>query len=96
METLFPLGQILATPGALAALAEAGSHPVLWILRHAAGDWGQLDAFDMRANAEALKCGSRILSAYTLPTGVKIWIITEATDDEGDREATTILLPEEC
>lgn len=95
MKTLFPLGQILATPGALAALAEAGSNPVIWILRHAAGDWGQLDKFDMTANAEALKWGSRILSGYVLPTGVKIWIITEAEDDEGNREATTILLPSE-
>ena len=31
-----------------------------------------------------------ILSAYTLTTGVKIWLITEA-----DRSVTTILLPEE-
>jgi hypothetical protein len=95
METLFPLGQLLATPGALAAIAEANSNPAIWVLRHAAGDWGQLDAHDMRANAEALRYGSRILSAYVLPTGVKIWIITEAEDDEGNRAATTLLLPEE-
>lgn len=95
METLFPLGQILATPAALAALTEAGSNPVIWILRHAAGDWGQLDQFDMTANAEALRWGSRILSAYVLSTGAKIWVITEAADDEGHRAATTILLPEE-
>jgi hypothetical protein len=37
-----------------------------------------------------LKHGFRLLSAYTLPGGCKIWIITEA-----DRSATTILLPEE-
>jgi hypothetical protein len=49
----------------------------------------------MQANAEALRCGSRILSAYVLLTGVKIWIITEGEDDEGNREATTILLPSE-
>jgi hypothetical protein len=35
-ETLFPLEQILATPGALAALAEANSNRVVWILKHAA------------------------------------------------------------
>jgi hypothetical protein len=95
METLFPLGQILATPGALEAIAEAKSNPLIWIFRHAAGDWGILDAGDLKANAEALHYGSRILSAYLLSTGVKIWIITEAEDDEGNREATTILLPEE-
>lgn len=92
METLFPLGQILATPS---ALAEAGSNPVLWILRHAAGDCEQLHSDDMKANAEVLRYGSLILSTYVLPTGVKTWIITEAEDDEGHREATTILLPSE-
>lgn len=38
---------------------------------------------------------SRLLSAYLLKDGTKIWIITEAADDNGKREATTILLPEE-
>ena len=95
MRTLFPLGQMLAAPGALAALAEANSNSMIYILRHAAGDWGQLDAHDMKANVDALNYGSRILSAYVLSTGVKIWIITEAIDDQGNREATTILLPSE-
>jgi hypothetical protein len=49
----------------------------------------------MKANSNALKHGGRILSAYMLGTGVKIWIITEATDDEDNRTATTILLPGE-
>ena len=53
------------------------------------------DAHDLRANAEALRHGSRILSAYTLPTGVKIWIITEAEDEEGNRTSTCVLLPSE-
>jgi hypothetical protein len=46
-------------------------------------------------NDESLKDGSRLLSAYLLKDGTKIWIITEAEDDNGKREATTILLPEE-
>lgn len=66
METLFPLGQILATPGALAAIADAKSDPVIWILRHAAGDWGDLSRDDMIANAQALRHGGRILSSYVL------------------------------
>jgi hypothetical protein len=94
-ETLFPLGQILATPNAMAALAEANSNPIIWILKHAAGDWGELDPCEMKANADALKQGGRILSAYSLSTGVMICVITEATDDDGDRKTTMILLPEE-
>jgi hypothetical protein len=60
------------------------------LARHAAGDWGELDAEDQRANEDALMTGARILSAYVLPSGVRIWIITEA-----DRSATTLLMPDE-
>jgi hypothetical protein len=90
METLFPLGQLLATPGALQAAHEAGDNLLRYILRHAAGDWGDLSAADIKANGEALKEGTRLLSAYHLKDGTKIWIITE-----WDRSATTVVLPEE-
>jgi hypothetical protein len=49
----------------------------------------------LAANDEALKDGSRILSAYLTLKGKKLWVITEATDDDGHRAATTLLLPEE-
>ncbi len=94
-KPLFDLGRTLATPGALAALETAGVSPASLLSRHVTGDWGTLSQGDKRANDEALTYGSRILSAYLLPTKVKVWLITEATDDEGRRAATTILLPEE-
>ncbi len=58
-------------------------------------DWGELSDDDKRLNEDALHDGSRILSAYILPTEVKIWIITEAADENGDRAAMTALLPAE-
>jgi hypothetical protein len=58
-----------------------------YMRRHACGDWGDVDAEDAEANAEALECGSRLLSAYQLESGERLWIITEA-----DRSSTTILL----
>jgi hypothetical protein len=85
---LFPLGGVYATPGAL-ALAERGVDLGALLARHAAGDWGDLDAHDRAANRRALDHGSRLLSAYRTPAG-KVWIITEAS-----REATTLLLPDE-
>ncbi len=94
-EPLFDLGQIVATPGALTALEEAQVSPASLISRHVTGDWGCVYADDKRANDESLKDGSRILSAYILPTGTTIWIITEATDDQGRHSATTLLLPSE-
>lgn len=92
---LFDLGQFLATPGSLEALQESGEVPATFLRRHCQGDWGDaLCPEDKALNDESVRDGSRILSAYTLKSGVKIWIITEA-DDEGKRLATTILLPEE-
>ena len=84
----FSLGQILATPGALAALQESGQTPQFFLARHVRGDWGEVCAEDKLLNDQALVDGSRLLSAYTTLKGTKLWIITEA-----DRSATTILLP---
>jgi hypothetical protein len=91
----FSLGQIAATPGALEALEESGQGPDFFLDRHAAGDWGEVDREDWALNDQALKAGSRILSAYRTLKGKKLWIITEAATDDGKRAATTILLPDE-
>jgi hypothetical protein len=45
---------------------------------HLAGDWGELDEHDACENELSLQNNWRILSAYALSTGVKLWIITEA------------------
>jgi hypothetical protein len=89
MTAPLPLGRVVATPGALKLLLEAGGHPFDYLARHATGDWGELCAFDRRQNKIALRDGYRVLSSYDVPQG-RIWIITEA-----DRSITTILLPEE-
>ena len=86
----FPLGRIVATPGALAALEEAGESPGTLLKRHVTGDWGEVDEHDRQENEFSVAHGFRLLSAYTVTNGTKLWIITEA-----DRSATTILLPSE-
>jgi len=87
-SSLFPLGQIVATPGALAAL---DSDTILHALcRHASGDWGDLCEEDIAENALSLCQGFRLLSAYEYADKPKFWIITEA-----DRSVTTVLLPSE-
>jgi hypothetical protein len=86
----FQPGRIVATPGALAALEASGDAPFEYLVRHINGDWGELSAEDIRENELSLIHGFRLLSAYTLHSGTKIWIITEA-----DRSATTFLLPDE-
>jgi hypothetical protein len=89
MRAPLPLGKVVATPGALKLLSEIGEDPFDYLARHAAGDWGNLCAFDRRQNEIALREGLRVLSSYEVPAG-RVWIITEA-----DRSITTILLPEE-
>ena len=86
----FALGSLVATPGALEALARAGQSPVEFLDRHAAGDWGEVSKGDARLNDAAVRDGERLLSAYKTNAGERIWIITEA-----DRSSTCILLPEE-
>jgi len=94
---LFPLGQILATPG---ALATAGCTLYLadLIARHVGGDWGCITPDDAALNQSAVAEGGRIVSAYPIDPQKScagfgencLWIITEA-----DRAVTTILLPSE-
>ena len=84
----FELGRVLITRSAEEALAPDD----VWLAlsRHARGDWGDLDAHDRRQNEQALRHGGRLFSAYRLGDGTRVWVITE-----GDRSATTVLLPED-
>lgn len=86
---LFQLGQVVATPGALEALA--GQSPSDLLDRHIRGDWGDVDAEDAQANDDAVAAGDlRILSVYHTKDGVKLYIITEAS-----RESTCVLRADE-
>ncbi len=94
-QSKFPLGQVVATPGALEALEKAGQSAAEFLQRHARGDWGDVCEEDREANDQALLDGSRLLSVYRTSSGQKLWIITEAADDSGKRAGTTVLLPSE-
>jgi hypothetical protein len=59
------------------------------------GDWGDLDDEDRSLNDAAVRDGSRILSAYQTRKGERLWIITEAADDQGRRPSSCLLLPSE-
>jgi hypothetical protein len=92
----FPLGQIVATPGALEATTDA--QRIDYLNRHANGDWGVVCPEDAASNDEALEDGNRIISAYPIDPAKPckgfgdncLWIITES-----DRSVTTFLLPDE-
>src|SRR5207245_11572477 len=86
---LFPAGQIVATPGALALLEEAKT-PLEFLSSHLRGDSGDVCQDDKAENKLSLKYGFRLMSSYQITHAEKLWTITEA-----DRSVTTMLLPTE-
>lgn len=90
LKPRFLMGRVVATPGALAALELANQSADEFLHRHQGGDWGEVDDGDKQANEIAIQDGYRILSAYQLKTGERIWIVTES-----DFRSTCILLPSE-
>ena len=87
--SLFKLGSIVATPGALQFCKEHSIDTLGLIGRHVGGDFGDLDADDVAANVHGIKHDLRVFSAYQFKHG-KVWVITEA-----DRSSTCLLLPSE-
>ena len=89
---LFPSGQFVMTQGISAEMAEVKFAKYVHesLQRHIEGDWGDMDEHDLAVNAEALKDGGRLFSAYERDGLPKVWIITES-----DRSVTTVLLPDE-
>ena len=96
LQPKFQLGRVVATPGAIQALQDAGQEPDHFLILHAAGSWGDLCPEDRRRNDDAVAHEDdpdrrdRVLSAYVTRGGTKLWVITEH-----DRCVTTILLPDE-
>lgn len=95
IQPRFKMGQVVATPGAMAALTENKMSAWSLLSRHIAGDWGTVDEHDREANEQALEDGGRIFSVYVLPDQSKLWVITTAADDRGNRESTCVLTPDE-
>lgn len=90
MYSKFPLGRLVATPGAINFLDSKGLDFSPYLQRHLRGDWGDLSEDDIQANERAVQEGEQLLSSYLIDGSDKIWIITER-----DRSVTTILLPGE-
>jgi hypothetical protein len=91
---LHTLGRVVAT----AAVAAAVPQPLLTSLldRHAASDWGDLDAADKAANDLAAHTGDgRLFSSYDTAEHGTIWIITNDIRGEGDGPITNVLFPDD-
>lgn len=86
----FPLGRIVATPGAIEALAQANVDGRELLFKHHRGEWGDLSEDDKQENDFSVDKYLRLFSCYRINDDEKIWVITEA-----DRSVTTLLLPGE-
>ena len=95
MDAKFRPGQVVATPGALDALAASGQTFDFFLEKHLSGDWGEVDAEDQKANDQALLDGGRLLSSYRTLRGITIWVLTEAEGDGGLRASTCLTTPGE-
>jgi hypothetical protein len=84
----FALGRLYITANAARALP--ATDVLNAIARHAAGDWGLLDAHDRQQNERALRQGGRLFSVYQTGGGQRFYVITESS-----RDLTTVLLPED-
>lgn len=84
----FPLGGIYITTAARRTLKPESVAQA--VSRHSQCDWGDVCPEDWRLNDVAVPNGDRMLSVFKDHAGTRFWIITEA-----DRNATTVLLPEE-
>lgn len=90
----FNPGSLFITPGAAGAFSP--DEVMAALFDHLIGGWGDTCPEDKEANERALETGARLMSTYTrTEDGERLWIITEAEDDQGNRSTTTALLPDE-
>jgi hypothetical protein len=89
-DTLFPFGHVVTSPGALAALQDAGQSALEFLERHGAGDWGEVGDDQREHNDRGLQRGLRLHSIYRTRRDAEVWCITEA-----GRTVTLLVLPDE-
>ena len=98
-------GELLFTQS-LSQLAQKHLHASIFMMecytRHRNLDYGDICDEDKRINEDAVTSGARILSSYKIPEELrehcrddKLWVITEAQNQDGNRLCTTILFPSE-
>jgi hypothetical protein len=96
MDCKFKLGKVAMSSGALNVLQNSDQSAMVFLQRHAVGDWGEVCDADKKLNDDAIACEGnmdrqqRVFSSYKTANNERIWVITE-----WDRSVTTLLLPDE-
>lgn len=87
------LGQVYGTKRVMQLIPEEAL--AMYLTRHLFCDWGDVCDEDQRANEQALETGDRLLSAYVVPDVGRIYIITDAENDECERVSSTVMFCDE-
>jgi len=87
LKPLFHPGRLLVSPAALATLRANGVPVISVLLRHIAGDWGNVSDDDRQQNDLSIAAGLRLISVYRLPDRAEVCVTTE-----WNRSHTTIRL----
>jgi len=66
--------QLVATPGALAALQKEGQSPAEFLSLHVRGQWGDIPEEDRQENEYSLEHRFRLLSSYRTKANETIWL----------------------
>ena len=96
LTSSFSMGQVVATASIQSLMtSDLSFHTFVYtsLMRHEAGDWGEISEEDHQSNELALVTDLRLFSVYHCTEshsihGDRIYIITEA-----DRSVTTVLWP---
>lgn len=84
---LFQLGVVVATAEAALALAKSRTQPEELLEQHGSGIFGEVGPEQWRANFDAIQNGGRIVSTFSVVSGDRLLVVTEA-----NRASTTIML----
>jgi len=81
----FELGEVVVTPNVYDVLNACGQQPEELLVRHQAGDWGDVSPEERRINEQGLSQRLSITSTYRTNTGQHVTVFTR-----GDRTFTFV------
>ena len=89
-QPLFITGEVKLSEKVQWLAARDLVEPLLLVLRHLSGDWGNVDVAGRQANAQGLKGKGVIISRYQITPRLEVLV-----SPSEDRRRTVVKLPEE-
>lgn len=93
-KRLVELGRVVATPRALAAIAESHDDLGEFLNRHSRGDWGSVSTEEALRNDVAAASGGVCRSVFRTGNGIKLCLVTGAGPEPGTVQTQVMLAVE--